>query len=46
VAIQSLDSARDPDPSTLLRVILSLSKDELAEGLDCFVVPQLRDSSQ
>gem|GEM_PF-5130966 len=37
VAIQLLDSARGPDPSTLLRVILSLSMDELVERLDCFV---------
>jgi len=39
VAIQPLDRARGPDPSTLLRVILSLSMDELVEGLDCFFVP-------
>jgi hypothetical protein len=31
VAIQPLDRARGPDPSTLLRVILSLSMDELVE---------------
>jgi hypothetical protein len=45
VAIQPLDRARGPDPSTLLRVILSLSMDELVEGLDC-VVPPWRSADQ